>query len=284
MTATGCSVSEASYANVQLVDENGNPYGVPTVEGKPRVSDTPYLYDIAEKAVPGHKAWNKYGFNPNVGTAIETVWDFSTTYTFPVAAIQMEIVSDSANDTALGSGARTVTIDYLDGSLGEHSETLTMAGLVVVPTVATNIYRINSFRCVSAGSGGRPAGNIILRGIGAGTTYDYMAAGFNRARTLIYTVPANKILFITSVTYSVSEATKGVRIISSANYDDSTDTLLDNEFFLNFSEIFLFNQSFYRPLETPTRFTAGTNVKVGAVSTQAGAVAFVALRGWIEDR
>jgi len=42
---------------VRLLDESGIAYGVPEVNGKPRISSTPYLYDIAEGSVPNHIPW-----------------------------------------------------------------------------------------------------------------------------------------------------------------------------------------------------------------------------------
>lgn len=42
-----------------IADENGLAYGVKQIDGKPRVSSMPYLYDIAEGNVTGHVPFSK---------------------------------------------------------------------------------------------------------------------------------------------------------------------------------------------------------------------------------
>jgi hypothetical protein len=46
----------ASLVNLaaKLIDDLGVAFGVKQIDGKPRVSSTPYLYDIAEGNVTGH--------------------------------------------------------------------------------------------------------------------------------------------------------------------------------------------------------------------------------------
>lgn len=84
---------------VRLLDESGIAYGVPEVNGKPRVSSTPYLYDIAEGNVAGHSAWSVFGYTPAVGLTESDLWSAGGVYVFPAAAQQIEIVSsDNTQD------------------------------------------------------------------------------------------------------------------------------------------------------------------------------------------
>lgn len=240
-------------------------------------------YDmISQGLIAGHTAWSKTGFNPNVGTSMETVWSYSTQYVFPVAAMQMEVVSsDNTEDLPGGDGALTVTIYYLNGSFVEHSEVVALNGTTAVPTTHTDIYRVNGFRCTTVGTNGVPVGNITLRGVGGGTVYSYMLAGYTRARNIVYTVPEGKTLYITSVLWSCADATKGVRFINQANYDDVSGA--PRSFFLPYGESTLYNTAIVRPLEIPTKFPEHTDVKISVISTQAGAIADVSLRGWLEN-
>lgn len=283
LLTTGCStLSEAGYQNVQLVDETGTPYGIREIDNKPRVSSMDYLYDIAEGNVAGHEAWVKSGYNPNVGTTQETVWSYSTEYSFPGAAQQMEVVStDNTADIPGGTGALLVTIYYLDGNYVERSEVVSLNGTTPVPTTHNNLYRINGFRCTAIGTDDVPAGNISLRGVGGGTVYSYIPAGYTRARNIVYTVPDGKNLYITSVMYSCADAAKGVRFINHANYDNVPG--VPRSFFLPYGEAVLYNNTVYRPLELPTVFPEHTDIKVSVISTQAGAIADVVLRGWLEE-
>ena len=278
----GCDSSEAVYSNVQLIDENGTPYGVQQIDNKIRVSSEDYLYDIAEGNVDGHYAWSKTGFNPNVGTTEETVWAYSTQYVFPVAEMQMEVVSsDNTKDIPGGDGALLVTIYYLDGNFVERSEVVSLNGTSAVLTTHNNIYRVNGFRCTAIGTDDVPAGNITLRAAGGGTVYSYILAGYTRARNIVYTVPEGYDLYITSIMWSCADATKGVRFINQANYDNIPG--VPRSFFLPYHEATLYNNAFYRPLEIPTYFPEHTDIKVSVISTQAGAIADVVLRGWLED-
>lgn len=278
---SGCALSESMYSNTRFVDETGTPYGIREVDNKPRVSSMDYLYDIAEGNVTGHTAWSKIGYNPNVGTSEETVWANSTQYVYPVAGMQMEVVSsDNTQDLAGGTGALTVTITYLDGTYNEHSEVVALNGTAAVPTTHTNLFRINGFRCTTVGTNGKPVGNITLRGVGGGATYSYILAGYTRARNIVYTVPEGYDLYITSIMWSCADATKGVRFINQANYDSLSGA--PRTFFLPYHEATLYNTALYRPLEMPTYFPEHTDIKVSVISAQAGAIADVALRGWLE--
>lgn len=275
LTLTGC-YGDSFYPEVVDID------GVTTIEdARLGVMSKDYLIGVAEGDVVGHTAWSKTGYNPNVGTSEETVWSYSTQYVFPVAAMQMEVLSsDNTQDKAGGTGCLTVTITYLDGNYDEHSTVVTLNGTTAVPTAPVNIYRVNGFRCTTIGTNNVPVGNITLRGIGGGTVYSYILAGYTRARNIVYTVPEGKTLYITSIMWSCADATKGVRFINQANYDNLSGA--PRSFFLPYQESILYNAAFYRPLEIPTVLPEHTDLKVSVISTQVGAMADVVLRGWLE--
>ena len=93
--------------NVLLVDNLGLPYGVKQVDGKPRVSSMPYLYDIAEGNVSGHVPWSKIGFNGDIGVVEEDLWTVGGSFVPPTSAQQMEVVSGSSQDDILMPTAAT---------------------------------------------------------------------------------------------------------------------------------------------------------------------------------
>ena len=282
ITTVGCDAENPAIANVYLYDTTGTPRSLTFIDGMPRVSSQDYLYAIAEGMVAGHETWVKTGFNPNVGTTQETVWSYSTEYVYPVAAMQMEVVSsDNTQDVPGGTGALLVTIEYLDGNYVERSEVVALNGTTPVPTAHDNLFRINSFRCTAIGTNDTPVGNITLRGVGGGTVYSYILAGYTRARNIVYCVPEGKTLYITSISWTCADATKGVRFINHANYDNLAGA--PRSFFLPYMEATLYNNAFYRPLEIPTMFPEHTDIKVSVISSQAGAIADVVLRGWLEE-
>jgi hypothetical protein len=160
----------------------------------------------------GHRAVAVFGYNPDIDTSEETIWPNGTVLTHPASAIAMKVSSDSANDAAAGTGARTIVIEGLDGSYNEVSETVTLNGQTAVNT--TNTYlRINNIYVATAGSGATSAGNIYLgtgtvtAGVPA-TVYDMMYVGYNRRTTGHYTIPAGYTGYMTAGNLTVG-ATNG---------------------------------------------------------------------------
>lgn len=143
------------------------------------------------------------GNNPNIDTATqpEDVWAGAQLGTLngvdhrfipkPQTAVAMEVVSDNANDTAAGTGARTVVIGYLDGTYTAKTATLTLNGVTAV-AMPENVLRVNSMIVGAVGTfGGNSLGNISVRDAGGlGATYGYMPAGIGFSRSSLYTVPA----------------------------------------------------------------------------------------------
>lgn len=267
-TLTGCRVKD---------------YGLPMVGDRPQVATSNYLFDIGEGLIPGHSLWYCYGYNPNVAVTDEVVWELSTTYTFPSAPMQMEIVSTSAEDGAGGfTGALTAKIYYLDGNYNQQTEMITLTGLAANGTVATNIYRVNGLVVYTTGSTGKTVGNISLQGFGGGAVYSYILAGRNTAKSMIYTVPANHTLYVTSLFISSSDATEGVKLSVKATYDP-LDSGIPLTSFVSFSEIVSYNDVAIIPFDVPLHFPGMTDIKSVCVSGQAGAEIVGSLKGWLED-
>lgn len=273
----------------QFVDENGTPYGVKHINNKPRVSAMPYLYDIAEGNVSGHESWSKIGFNGDVDVGTEDMIAQGGLYVFPASAIQMDIVSSSAEDdpakadTNPGTGIHTVTLYYLDADGVEHTEDINLNGTAAVATVATNIYRVQNMRAKVCGTGGAAAGNITLSEH-SGTTYKYgyIMTGHTRMRQCVWTVPAGKTLYITSISFAVggAAATKTAIFTTVAKYDNKAGAA--RTFFLPYNEVIVEDGTYHRELEIPTKLPAGTDLKVRVQSYTADSICTCSLRGWLE--
>lgn len=159
------------------------------------------------------------GNNPDVDTGAlpAAIWDGATLgvlngidhKVIPLAtsAVAMELVSSSANDTAAGSGARTVTINYLDGTYTQKTVVLTLNGTTGVP-LPENVLRINSFLVLTAGTvGANNVGNLSIRAVGGiGATYAYLRAGLGVTRSSLYTVPANFTLTVMAFVFSINRS------------------------------------------------------------------------------
>lgn len=352
------------YVRALITDENGAVQGVKFIDGKPRVSAMPYLYDIAEQHVPDHESWTKIGYNADCGGTWEDLWQVGGAYVHPTAEMGMEAISTSANDTGsvnfsgtassgttttitdttkdftavetavvagdivllddLGSfgvvtsvtattltcadsfcggetasgayrvvdisagstGAQVCRYTGLDGDYAEINEFIVMNGVTAVPTSRTDIFRINSWRCIVAGSGKACAGTIDIRHLTDTPIYSRMVAGDTRARNVNYTVPAGKILYVTSITLSAGSAVAGrsTRMVTRATYDPSLNCALPiMGLYQPFTEVIVQDSAFNRQLEIPTKLPAKTDLKVSVISPDGSTYASCALRGWLEN-
>lgn len=109
--------------------------------------------------------------------------------------------STSANDTAAGTGARTVRIVYLDSSGNQQVRTDTLNGTTPV-SIGSGYSYFQWAEVASVGSGGVSAGNITISSTNGAattaTTVEYIAAGGNRSLSARYKVPTGYTAYITS--------------------------------------------------------------------------------------
>jgi hypothetical protein len=187
-------------------------------------------------------------------------------------------------DVSAKTGAQAVQVNYLDGSYAEKSEIILLNGTTVVPTVNLNIFRVNGFRVIAAGTLLVPLGNITIRHLSDTPVYSFITAGFNRARNIMYTVPADKTLYVTD--FSSGYATTGnankeyARITTRANVDPTTKFRTGNLFY-PFTESLAQNTTIPIPLSIPTKLLEKTDIKVSCFASATGVIV-VSLRGWLE--
>jgi hypothetical protein len=269
---------------VSLINEAGVAYGVKHIGNKPRVSAMPYLYDIAEGNVSGHDEFERFGYNADIDTAApEDIWPTGGTFVNIASEAGLEILSSSANDAAGNTGIRTVILYYLTNTFVEKSEIITLNGTGVVPTVATDIYRVQSLRAATTGGTGAAVGTITLRNLADTPIYATIEPLNTRSRNIFYTVPMGKVLYITSMTVGcISTASNnGVLVTLRATYDHAIGA--NPGFFMPHAEIAIGSMtSFQRNFEVPIKFPAGVDISARASAIANNAQASVALRGWIE--
>jgi hypothetical protein len=137
----------------------------------------------------------------------------ATTYVEQTTAgVVRSIASSSANDTAAGTGARTVKITYYDtAGAGPNTETLTLNGTTGVNTSATNICFIETIEVLTAGSGGANAGVISLYTAAAkgGSVFASIAIGDNQDFYCHHYVAAGKTCYITGLSVGHSGTVVG---------------------------------------------------------------------------
>jgi len=140
-------------------------------------------YGLLNDNFSGCEAVNIFGFNRDVGTVFETLWNDTGSYTFPSAQSALTVVSTSASDTM------TLLINGLDENYIQRQEIITLTG--TTPVVTNQVFfRINSAVILS----GSNVGNISIN-IGA-TLHGYIEAGQGATQACVYTVPAGKSLYL----------------------------------------------------------------------------------------
>lgn len=168
----------------------------------------PFELQVSRGQVAYHRTNFKFGFNPDVDDALETVWAQGGLYSYLSAASVLTVSSSNANDTAAGTGARTVEIFGLDASYNEISETISLNGQTAVNT-SQSYLRINRAIVRTAGSGGQNAG-VIYAGTGTVTAgvpaniYTTIAAGDNQTLMALWTVPAGYTAYLHEVLVTVA--------------------------------------------------------------------------------
>lgn len=194
--------------------------------------------DISEGTVLKTDYIHKFGRNPNVGGAPETIWMQGGVYSYLTSASTVYVSSNNANDAASGTGARTVTILGLDANYNNVKETLTVGGSVgtveflrvfrafVVETgsVGTNVGDVR----ITTGAGGTGTVLADISVIGTGTTF-----GLGQTQLALYTIPAHCTGYLTTWNVGIgaynSSATVSLytRIYDNGNLGFRTRDIMD---------------------------------------------------------
>lgn len=113
------------------------------------------------------------------------------------AGEQMTVVSENSNDSAFGTGVRTVGIEYLDVNGKQQTELLALNGTTPVNTIATNIKFVNNMHSDISGDNNVAVGHIKIYRTGSpGLVYSMIESGGNHALVPHKMVPAGHTLIL----------------------------------------------------------------------------------------
>lgn len=200
-----------------------------TIAGGGGTGTTPNMYAIEVASGKVSEAVSQTMFGYATGLPLVTtllLWQLLTDYTFLTSAQSLEIVSDNANDTAAGTGARTVLVQTLDANYAKVNTVVTLNGATPVALPGTHLF-FNDAILLTSGSGHVNAGNLTIRVAGGGTNQGYMAAGFGHALNGLFTVPAGKIWVVQNffaASALIGNAAAGCRLL--AGFRDSAGSLV----------------------------------------------------------
>lgn len=245
-----------------------------------------YLEAIGIGEITGHSQFRGLGRRDALATTVggDDISDIvAVAIPFPDQTVgeQMTLVSDSANDTAAGSGARTVKIHYLDDSGNYLHEVVTMNGVTPVNTVATNIRFIQNLSVQTLGTfGGKNAGNIAIYKLGdAATVYARIVAGVNISLSSARMVPNGKTFYLTEMAASATSGKPvSARLLATC---DHAGIYTPGVF--QFEEIVECQDSIATmQFRIPRKIPSLAIIKGAAVSAQAGGSASISYSGWVE--
>jgi len=238
-----------------------------------RVGTTePFYLQVARGQIGYHKAVFKFGFNPDIDDALETVWAQGGLYTYLSSASTLYISSSSTADDAAGTGARTATVSGLDANYDEVSVTVDMDGQNGVQLGdASNWIRVFRVVVETAGSGAENAGILYVgteaapvSGVPA-NKYATVLVGDNQTTMAIWTVPRGYTAFLlqTDVTVATTQNNKYATVSLVARPPGGVFNLKDR---------FVKSQSsVHQEYVVPIKFLEKTDIEYRAVGDSAGA-------------
>lgn len=240
-----------------------------------------YEVAIARGQVPGVSAWAAYGSKTTAGADSGVLWP-NGAFVFPAAAgVQMSIVSTDAQDSAAGTGIRTMDIHYLDANLAEQVETVTLNGLTPVLTTATNIRFIQCMHGLTFGSSSAAVGAISASN--GANTHSYIRAGMVRCSSTVRMVPAGKRLIVTTFYGgSVSGAAAASTIIRLATPTFEGHDFTASNIFVPLASGAFQDNSGGITIPCPLSFTEGQSIGM-IFSTDKAATVVGSWFGWLEN-
>lgn len=193
-------------------------------------SDDPFFDLCLGRELAAYKAVNKFGRSTNVDSGVDTdIWDRANAtddqdiWTAPTQA-RVHNLAGGVNDTAAGTGARTVMVYGLPSwAEDEVSEVVTMNGASAVPT--SNAYVIiHRMHAVTWGTSGPNVAAITATAVTDGTVTAQINAGMGQTQMAIYGVPSVSRLVVCGYYASAIKASTALSASITALVNPSPDT------------------------------------------------------------
>ena len=167
-----------------------------------------YFEQIALGKVTDVSSVYKFGRNSLVGGTEEIIWNGGDEYFYPSSALAMELLSDNANDTVAGTGARVVRVFGLDENWLPQFEDVNTNG--TTPVSLVNTYR-RVFRAFVVSSGspnsltGANLGDVTIRTVAGANNQAIILTGEGQTLMAMYTVPAGYKALLWGVSATVGK-------------------------------------------------------------------------------
>ncbi len=199
-----------------LISRGGQPQA--TVDAVPSRDVADIDLDFARKHIPGGRSFFFFGHNDAVGTAYVDLYPGSGDINWQTVGAKIKVASTTTTDTSDGAGVRSIEIHGLSDTGADQDEVIVMNGLTAVESTLT-YRRVNKMHNETVGTyGGSHQGDIECRvtnvvfANGAllskmvgeeGSVNDSVQYGLGEASNGYWTVPLDKVLYITDLTVNV---------------------------------------------------------------------------------
>jgi len=174
---------------------------------------TNWELEVAAGRIPGMSVIHKFGRNPDIdsGPGFEDLWNDTAGaghYTGQDATVAeiVSVVSTSANDSAAGTGARTLMLIGQGAGYVEQTETITLNGLT--PVLSTLSYlRLDRAIVFTGGSPLATNEGVITGGqsVTIANVFFNIPIGVNRTTIAAYTIPADKVGYVKSMFFTLAK-------------------------------------------------------------------------------
>ena len=187
--------------------------------------------DLARGAYEFLSAEHKFGKCESIpSNTWRDIWANGSTalgdidYPFPTVARRFRIAAGgNANDTAAGSGAQSITVQYLDEDWNPQTETIATNGASASDWSTGTAIRIERAFVYDVGTyGGNNAGAVSIEHETSGDIVCYIGAGAGQTQLSMYSVQAGHRAILSEVNYTIGAAVSqqgDVRMLQRQNAD-----------------------------------------------------------------
>lgn len=269
----GSAKGDQQYLVVRLL--GGNPkegdiaYDIDSVITSTGILTKEYFLEIQRGNVLGQSATTVLGVDNSIGTTKQIVGlvDDGPLYAYQTSAQSLEILSSDVDDTASGSGVRTILIEGLDNDYNKQSETITLNGTSTVALIKTYI-RVNRMVSQTWGSTESNEGRITLRLSGDGDVQSFIEANTNISRISVYTVPKGVTGFLWETNVSTGKGKDIAAVFSARKFGGG---------FIEIVEVPIYQSSNPASSVIPTTIIEKSDIQILVTSSNPNTTVFVSM-------
>ena len=230
-----------------------------------------FYRDLVEGKMRGITTFNDFGYNDAFGTTRETLFPLGGLYYWLPSAQQLQVYSDSAEDTIDGVGAQKIQITGLDPNFESLQETIDLNGTTSV-TTANSFIRVLRIQAIQAGSSETNSGEIHIDDNAGNNTIETIMPEEGVSHSATWTTANNRHSYI--VAWHGSElSNKGIKM-------ELWRRFIDDNVWQVSRLSYIFGMEFERAFTIPFDVPAKTDIELRVIGQQSGSKAAGGFSGY----